>query len=134
MTIADYTPSEAPGATDRPTRTEAKSVGYLPPRDAVRFTVRLARPAPPNLRVAIQLGNEEAAGVWARIEELNVTAEGENASEAFSNVVAAARAWLTYLRDEQPALSQDIAPQARYIPLLDAPVFSWFRKFSFADE
>jgi hypothetical protein len=48
-------------------------------------------------------------------------------------VYIAACAWLSYLRDEQPDLGPDIAGQARYMPLIDAPVFSWFKSFRFAD-
>ncbi len=82
--------------------------------------------------MAIQFG-EEPHGIWVHIDELDVSAEGATAFEAFGNAVAAARAWLSYVRDEQPDLADGLASQRQYVELLDAPVFSWFGKFSVAD-
>ena len=45
----------------------------------------------------------------------------------------AAREWLSYVRDEQPELAPELGDQERYVPLLDAPIFSWFKTFRFAE-
>lgn len=108
------------------------SVKYLPRSDVRSYMVRLPAPAPRQLRVSLELGQEENV-VWARVPELDVSAEGEGLAEAFANVIAATRAWLAYLRDDQPELGPEIAGQARYLPLLEAPVFSWFKHFRFVD-
>jgi len=94
--------------------------------------VRLPKSAPRGIRVSLELGMEDA-GVWAHIVELDVAAEGENAADAFRAVLAAAREWLSYVRDEQPELAPELGDQERYVPLLDAPVFSWFKSFRFAE-
>ncbi len=67
------------------------------------------------------------------ISELDVSADGVDLEDAFRNVISAAREWLGYLQDEQPELGAEIASQARYLPLLEAPVFSWFKSFKFVD-
>jgi hypothetical protein len=91
---------------------------------------RIAIPlsAPPAIRVSLEIG-KEAAGFWAHIDELDVSGEGESPKDAFSAVVNAARDWLSYVRDEQPALAGDLEAQRAYIALLDAPIFSWFKSF-----
>ena len=132
MTTAEVTPSQAPGVAYRQTRTEGDAEARYLSHDHVRYTVRLPRAAPPSLRMAIQFG-AEPEGIWAHIEELDVSAEGDTAREAFGNVVLAARTWLIYVRDEEPDLADGLVGQRQYVELLDTPVFSWFRKFSFAD-
>jgi hypothetical protein len=128
MTVADITPSAPAEYEDRPGITIVRAESTAAPLH--RYTVRVPRPAPPSLRVTLQLGQEEA-GVWARIIELDVAGEGETLREALEDVLRAARDWLEYLRDEAPELGEDLRDQERFVPLLDAPVFSWFRAFRF---
>ncbi len=71
--------------------------------------------------------------MWAHIEELDVSAEGPDLEKAFRNVLAAARDWLSYINEESPNLAPELADQARYVALLEAPVFSWFREFRFVE-
>lgn len=86
--------------------------------------------APADLRVTLELGQDEG-GVWARISELDVTAEGGDVQSALRNVVAAARDLLTYLRDEEPQLAPDLQGQSRYVPLLDTKPHGWFKLTKF---
>jgi hypothetical protein len=135
--MAVVTPSEplADAGDYGPDGTELgseQSVKYLARADVRSYMVRLPAPAPRQLRVSLELGQEEN-GVWARVPELDVSAEGEGVAEAFGNVIAATRAWLAYLQEAQPELGPEIAGQARYLPLLEAPVFSWFKHFRFVD-
>jgi len=71
----------------------------------IRYTVELPVPAPPELRVALELGSEEG-GYWASVPELQLTSEGEHLGEAVTNLVSAIREWLTYLQEEAPALGR----------------------------
>lgn len=100
--------------------------------DMMTYRVLLPVPAPPELRVTLELGRE-ANGVWAHIPELDVSAEAEDMSGAFYAVIAAARDWLSYVRDDDVELAPELQEQAKYVVLLDAPVFSWFRDFSFVE-
>lgn len=100
--------------------------------ELLRYRVRLPKAAPAELRMNLELGREEA-GVWAHIPELDVTAEGADVDEAFRAVIAAARDWLDYIREGEAELAPELAEQARYVPLLDAPEFSWFKGFRFAE-
>jgi hypothetical protein len=104
-----------------------------PENELERYLVRIPAPAPQELRVTLVFGRE-AEGVWAHIEEFDVSAEGENLYQAFSNVLSAARDWLGYIRDDSPGLAPELADQGRYVALLDAPLFSWFRDIRFADQ
>jgi hypothetical protein len=129
---AVITPSGVPNTEDRPaTGTQPFRFRYQH-AEVKRYSVQIARPAPAELQVSLELGQEDD-GVWAHIPELDVSAEGSDANEAFRNVLAATREWLSYVRDEQPELAPELAPQERYVPLLDAPIFSWFKSFKFAD-
>jgi len=96
------------------------------------YWVRLERPAPLELRMRLEVGQEEG-GVWAHIPELDISAEAGDLDHAFRAVVLAARDWLSYLRDEQVELAPALNEQAKYVALLDAPEFSWFRDISFVD-
>ena len=80
----------------------------------------------------LEVGHEEG-GYWAHIPELDVSAEGLDLDQAFRAVVRAAEEWLSYVRDEQVELSPALQRQAKYVALLDAPQFSWFRRVSFVD-
>ncbi|MFL5941720.1 MAG: hypothetical protein ACJ75L_00455 [Gaiellaceae bacterium] len=95
--------------------------------ELISYKLRLPNPAPPELRVTLA-GGPEGQGWWMRIDELDITAEGADALEAFRNLLSAARAWLSYLKENEPDLADDLVPQARYVALLEAPVFSWFRR------
>ena len=120
------TPSDAaaPDAVPVPTGPHVQ-VQYV--RAATRtFKVSLPAPAPPNLRLCAHF-HEEPEGVWARVDEIDVAAEGESLDEAFRNLIATIRSWLEYLREDAPELTDQLRGQARYLPLLDAPEFSWFR-------
>jgi hypothetical protein len=97
-----------------------------------RYRIRIPNPAPAELRVVLTFG-QEPEGVWAHIEELDVSAEGEDLYDAFRNVLSAAHDWLGYVRDESPELASELAGQKRYVALLDAPAFSWFREIRFAE-
>ena len=95
--------------------TEGKA-SYAATREIRSTLITLAKPAPDELRVVLELGKEEN-GVWAHFEELDVSAEGEDANDAFIGAISAARAWLTYLRDENPSSrpsSRASAPTFRY--------------------
>lgn len=100
--------------------------------DMMTYRVRLPASAPAELRVTLELGREEN-GVWAHIPELDISAEGEELSEAFYGVIAAVRDWLSYIQDEQVELAPELHEQAKYVVLLDAPVFSWFKDFRFVE-
>lgn len=100
--------------------------------DITSYRVHLPAPAPPELRVRLEFGREEH-GVWAHIPELDISAEGADVSKAFTAVIAASRTWLTYLRDGDEELGPELRGQERYVALLDAPIFSWFRDFDFAE-
>lgn len=129
--VDQITPSGVP-ERDRPAvGTQTAHIRY---RHATHetYVVKIQRAAPHSIRVSIELGRE-AEGVWAHIPELDVSAEGASVSEAFRNVLSAAREWLTYLDEEGPELAPDLAGQERYKALLHAPVFSWFKSFRFAD-
>ena|SRR5271154_7356050 len=132
MTVVEFTPSEAP-VRFREVATSSGAAHYeerpQPPRVE---RVILPASAPREIQVTLELGKEEA-GVWAHIVELDVSAEGADAREAFSAVLSAAREWLAYIRDEQPALAPELGDQQRYVPLLESPVFSWFKTFRFAE-
>lgn len=130
MTSAVVTPSGVPVAGSHggaPVRAVA-----LDGIEMTTYRLRLPAPAPPELRVSLELG-KEASGVWAHIPEIDVSAEGDDLSDAFYAVIAAAREWLSYVRDGEIELAPELNDQARYVPLLDAPVFSWFRDFSFVE-
>jgi hypothetical protein len=103
-----------------------------PVHEFIRYQLHLPAPAPANLRVSLRLGKEDD-GVWAHIGELDVSAEGANISEAFLNVLAAAREWLAYIRDDEPDLAEDLAAQVQYVRLLEAPPFSWFKTIELAE-
>jgi hypothetical protein len=98
-----------------------------------RYSVRIPKGAPPELRVVLSFG-QEPDGVWAHIDEFDVSAEGEDLLEAFRNVLSAAHEWLSYVREEQPDLAPALAAQARYAALLDAPEFSWFSEIRLAED
>lgn len=133
MTAPVMTPSGIPELESPSSGTASFSYRYLQPdSEIVSYQVRFVNPAPPALRVSLELGRE-ANGVWAHIPELDVSAEGADVAEAFRNVFGAAQAWLAYIRDESPDLSVELEGQARYVSLIDAPVFSWFKSFRFAD-
>ena len=133
MTVAELTPSSFPDArVAEPIGTDRVRIRYAEP-EVERYRIRLPAPAPREVRVSLEFGKEEG-GVWAHIDELDVSAEGEDLRTAFRNVIAATNDWLSYIRDESPDLAPDLAAQERYVALLDAPVFSWFREFRFADE
>ena len=91
------------------------------------FRVRLPAPAPPELRVTARLAHEEG-GVWASVPELDLAAEGEGLDDALVSLIGTMREWLTYLREEAPPLTPGLESQRRYVRLLDAPEFSWFRR------
>lgn len=137
MTPSVLTPAgifDDPTSVSVPTQSEGLHVSYARYRkrsDASVYNIRLPRPAPPNLRVSIELGREDE-GIWARVPELNVAADGADIDETLRNLLGAVRDWLIYLREEQPSLAADLASQARYVALLDAPVFSWFKSARFA--
>ena len=127
MTSGVVTPSGVP------TSATFDGVPVLTDRgDMMTYRVRLPAPAPAELRVTLELG-KEANGVWAHIPELDISAEAEELNEAFYGVIAAARDWLSYIRDEQVELAPELQEQAKYIVLLNAPVFSWFKDFSFVE-
>jgi hypothetical protein len=135
MTSPVITPSGAPVASGPASGTDAElSIRYHGRSQGqfVSYQVKIAAPAPKSIRVSLELGREED-GVWAHIPELDVSAEGANVEEAFRNVYSVARDWLAYIREESPDLGPDVADQARYVALIDAPVFSWFKDFRFAD-
>jgi hypothetical protein len=134
LTVAELTPSSFPDARiARPVGTDQVRIRYAAEPEVERYRIRLPAPAPREARVSLEFG-KEASGIWAHIDELDVSAEGEDLRAAFSNVIAAANDWLSYIRDESPDLAPDLAAQERYVVLLDAPVFSWFREFRFVDE
>ncbi len=125
------------GVIDRPTASVTTSravVDVRYPRHAPvkSYRVRLRTPAPPDLRVSLELGSE-AEAVWAAVPELNLTAEGADIAEAFAAIVRVMKDWLQYLRDADPDLADNLKPQARYVPLLDAPEFSWFTSIRFPE-
>ena len=91
----------------------------------------LPSPAPPDLRVTLEIGQEEESW-WAHIPELDVSGEGDDLLQALAAVYGAAHEWLAYLRDQSPELAPGVAEQARYVALLDAPGSSWFRDFRLA--
>lgn len=130
------TPSAPPDVEDRPSAgTEGNvNVRYeeIGGSGFITYSVKLAQAAPPELRVSLELGREQG-GVWAHIPELDVSAEGADVNDAFHNVYEAACAWLRYIDAERPRLGPDLAAQERFVPLADAPVFSWFKNFRFAD-
>ncbi len=96
-------------------------------REEIRsFRVDLPAPAPPELRVNAHFGIEET-GAWASVPELDISAEGEDLGDALRNLISTTRDWLSYLREEQPELSEALRAQERYVPLHDAPEFSWFK-------
>jgi hypothetical protein len=134
MTTIDITPSSSPSRRRlRWVTTGRSSARYLEQEQKPkRYSVHIARPAPRELRIAVHFG-KESDGVWAHIDELDVAAEGKDVNEAFRNLVSSAREWLLYLREESPDLAPELKDQTRYAPLLDAPVFSWFRDFRFDD-
>lgn len=121
----DITPTRSIPAIDggRYKSSEKASPGY---------SVSAVGRAPAGLRVTLQLRQEEH-GVWARIDELDVSAEGADVFEALRNIIAAARDLLAYLQDEAPDLAEDLKVQARYVPLLEAKPSSWFRATKFAE-
>jgi hypothetical protein len=128
MTETLVTPAGVPSSTDQDRRAR-----YLAQdTNLITYRVRLPAPAPPELRVTLQFGQEDA-GVWAHIEEIDISAEGADFDKALRNVVSAASEWLTYMRDEAPELAADLAAQARYVALLDAPPFSWFKTIRLAE-
>lgn len=131
MGVAEIIPSGVPGRRFYIAATSSARVTYRPSK-AARYVVRIPAPAPAELQVDLEFGREDG-GVWAHVPELDVSAEGSDVNEAFSNVVAAVRDWLSYLRDERPQLAPELEGQQRYVDLLDAPVFSWFKDFRFAE-
>jgi hypothetical protein len=132
LTVAELTPSSFPDAeVAEPSGTGSIRFRYAEV-DVDRYLVRLPTPAPRALRLSVEFGQEDV-GVWAHIDELDVSAEGENLAAAFRNLVGATQAWLSYIRDESPDMAPELAGQERYVALLDAPVFSWFKGFRFAE-
>lgn len=127
----DVTPSGVPLG-----HTFASRLSQIAPGEEIlhmmRYRVQIRQSAPPELRINLELGREDA-GVWAHIPELDVSAEGADINEAFRAVIAAARDWLDYIREGDVGLAPELAEQARYVPLLDAPEFSWFKGFRFAE-
>ena len=91
----------------------------------------LPSPAPHDLRVTLEIGQEEESW-WAHFPELDVSGEGDDLLQALAAVYGAAHEWLAYLRDESPELAPGLAEQARYVALLDAPGSSWFKDFRLA--
>ena len=129
MSAVQITPSDAPVrfrevSTGGPARYEERTMRVE--------RVLVPAGAPQEIRVTLELGKEDS-GVWAHIVELDVSAEGADALEALRGVLSAAREWLSYIRDERPELAPELGDQERYVPLLDAPTFSWFRDFRFAE-
>lgn len=117
-------------AAPAPTGTEQAAVSYERRETFTSYRLQIPRPAPPDLRVTLELG-AEGDFIWARIPELDVTAEGETVAETLRNILSAARAWLEYVREDQPDLAEDLRNQARFVGLLDAPEFSWFKRTTF---
>lgn len=113
-----------------PTGTEDVVVSYERREAPTSYRLQIPRPAPPELRVTLELGTE-GDFIWARIPELDITAEGQTVGEALRNIFSAARAWLEYVRDDQPDLAEELRSQARFTGLLDAPEFSWFKRTTF---
>lgn len=132
MSVIDVTPSGVPGRRALRYVTTSKAPAKYKESGAVRYVVHVPASAPPEIQVQLELGEEEA-GVWAHIPELDVSAEGADAAEALSNILCAAREWLAYIREEGPQLAPQLAEQQRYVGLLDAEAFSWFKSFRFAD-
>ncbi len=132
MTSATYAGPLAPHVPAVPSGVQGGDYGYQAQGDFISYIVRVQTPAPEELRVTLEVGREEG-GAWARIPALDLTGEGADYPEAFRNLLSAAYAWLTYLRDEQPDLADDLASQTRYAALLDAPVFSWFESAAIAE-
>jgi hypothetical protein len=93
---------------------------------AVRFRFH---PVPPDLLMTLELGLEDDHA-WAHIPELDVSGEGPGVNEALQAVLAAARDWLSYLRDEQPELAAELEAQRRYVALLDLPGHGWFKTYN----
>jgi len=91
--------------------------------------VWLPAPAPPEIRVSAQFQVEDG-GAWVSVPELDISAEGDDPAAALRNVISAIREWLSYVRDERPDLAEELQGQARYVPLLDAPEFSWFKSIA----
>lgn len=132
MTSALVTPSGVPTSAtfdEAPLRLITDDAGDL---HLMTYRVHLPAPAPSELRVSLELGREES-GVWAHIPEFDISAEAHDLNEAFHAVIAAAREWLSFIQDEQVELAPELQGQAKYVVLLDAPVFSWFKGFSFVD-
>jgi hypothetical protein len=99
-------------------------------REVRGYSIPVPPPAPVSVRFDVEIGRE-AGGYWASAPELDLTAEGVEAGEAFLNLIHAIRDWLGYIQEERPPLSEELAAQARYVALLDAPLYSWFRGIRF---
>jgi hypothetical protein len=129
MSTLEVTPSAVPsGHASAPTLTGSYTL--RPSERRLVHTLRVPIPKmPAELRLSLEVGSE-ADGVWARIPELDVSAEGSDVAEAMKGVLAAAREWLAYLRDEAPELTPELADQRRYVELLDLPYIQ-FRAYSF---
>ena len=123
--MTSITPAEIPLPTSPAEPTQPGGYRYVRGEELISYRVSFRPVAPARLRVHLELFQEDE-GVWARIPELDVSAEGADVKEAFMNVLAAAREWLSYIREEEPSLSDDLLAQARYAALLDSPSFSWF--------
>jgi hypothetical protein len=95
----------------------------------VRMQRLLVYSAPPRLQVSLEIGPEGEEAAWARIPELDITAEGDDMSKALQGVVDAARNWLAYLREQEPELAPELVGQKRYVGLLDVPPYGWFRSY-----
>jgi hypothetical protein len=63
---------------------------------------------------------------------VDVAVEAAEPTEAFRELVGAIRAWLEFLRDEQPTLASDLEKQRRYVALLDHDSGTWFRRLYLA--
>ena len=118
-----------------PTTTIPTSGGnrYRPsPKGTHSYSVSAVDLAPPELRLTLRLRREDDA-IWARIDELDVSAEGTDVFDALRGIIGAVRDLLGYLRDETSPLAPDLEAQARFVPLLDARPSSWFRTTAFVD-
>ena len=131
--------SGPPGLSNNPRTVTFRffsSSGQLPRyvhKEVRTEVIHVPSPAPANVRVTLEIVREDNA-YFARIPEIDVAGEGDSPNDAFRSVLAAARSWLEYLNEETPDLVAELEPQRRYLPLLRAPLFSWFRDIKFSPE
>lgn len=130
MTVVEVTPSAAPRSSPSG-QTGFGDIRLVSVLHGVRPEMRrhiLRFPVLPEHRVSLEMGLEDEHA-WARIPELDVTAEGEDLNEALKAVFSAAHDWIAYLRDEEPALAPELADQVRYLALLEVPSYTWFKSY-----